>query len=64
MEVSTTQQLAQAKQWVKAVGRFDPFYRTRWVASYLGAPLRASRGEALKDMRLWLLVNVPQGGGR
>lgn len=52
------------KQWVKPVGRFDFTLKTRWVACYLGAPLRATRGEALKDMRLWLLVNVPQEEGR
>ena len=40
---------------VKPVGRFDPFQKTRWVASYLGAPLRATRGEAVDDFVTWYL---------
>ena len=38
---------------VKAVGRFDPFQKTRWVASYIGAPLRATKTEATQDFIDW-----------
>ena len=38
---------------VKAVGRFDPFQKTRWVASYLGAPLRVTKAEAIQDFIDW-----------
>lgn len=43
---------------VKPVGRFDPFQKTRWVASYLGAPLRMTKAEAVQDFINWYHAQI------
>jgi len=53
MDEMKTSLITAFSSLVKPVGRFDPFFRTRWVASYPAAPLRDTKSEAIADMNNW-----------
>lgn len=57
MEEIKATMLAAVSSSVKAVGRFDPFMQTFYVATHEGAPLRSTRTQAEADARQWIVAN-------